>query len=69
MGGIMLLVGIAGLWAPDTDASATLVRDDEDLADPHGLRVTGQIVPRVRAWALAAVGRTVTPANAGMMPL
>lgn len=56
MGGIMLVVGICGLWAPDTDASATLDRDEADMADPHGLREAGQIVPRVRTWALAAVG-------------
>ncbi len=55
MGAIMLLVGISGLWAPDADAGATLAHDD-DLTDPHGLREAGQIVPRVRAWALGAVG-------------
>ena len=56
MGAIMLVVGIAGLWAPDAEVGATLTRDDEDRTDPHGLRVTGQIVPRVRAYALGAVG-------------
>jgi len=52
MGGILLLAGFAGLFAPDAD---TTVGKEGEAAD-HGLREAGQIAPRVRAWALAAVG-------------
>lgn len=52
MGGILLVVGFLGLFAPDAD-TAELAKDEKD---DHGLRDAGQIVPRVRGWALAAVG-------------
>lgn len=52
MGAIMLVVGFAGLWAPDADTRAV---EAEDSEDPHGLRDTGQLEPKVRAAALTAV--------------
>ena len=54
MGGLLLLVGFAGLWAPDvrrTEAEDSLA--ENELAE---LRTTGQIAPNVRNWALIAVG-------------
>ncbi|WFL76753.1 MFS transporter [Altererythrobacter arenosus] len=56
MGALMLVVGFLGLWAPDADASAQAALSDEDRADPYGLRKAGQIEPRLRAYALGAVG-------------
>ncbi|MDN3645129.1 MFS transporter [Pontixanthobacter aestiaquae] len=56
MGALMLIVGFAGLWAPDADATALEATGDEDSADPYGLRKSGQLVPGLRAWSLAAVG-------------
>ncbi|BDI61403.1 AmpG family muropeptide MFS transporter [Qipengyuania nanhaisediminis] len=54
MGAILLVVGFAGLFAPDAE------RSDEALADERAnlslLRQPGQLNPRVRAWALGAVG-------------
>lgn len=55
MGGIMLVVGFLGLWAPDADAAAEKALEQQDEADPHGLRKVGQLDPKVRGWALAAV--------------
>ncbi|MFV0644414.1 MAG: AmpG family muropeptide MFS transporter [Sphingomonadaceae bacterium] len=52
MGAVLLVVGIAGLFAPDVDP-AELKR--EEAAD-HGLRETGQITPKIRAIALTIVG-------------
>lgn len=53
MGGILLAIGIAGLFAPDADASGpTAEQVDEMLA----LRRTGELTPRVRATALGIVG-------------
>ncbi|WP_114520195.1 MFS transporter [Altererythrobacter sp. ZODW24] len=53
MGAIMLVVGFAGLWAPDAQQTAESIEDDaDDLAE---LRHAGQIEPRVRAYALGAV--------------
>jgi len=52
MGAVLLVVGFLGLFAPDAD-SVALAREE---SDDHGLRDAGQIVPRVRGWALAAVG-------------
>lgn len=52
MGVVLLAVGFLGLFAPDADAAA-LAREE---SDDHGLREAGQILPRVRGWALAAVG-------------
>ena len=56
MGALMLVVGFAGLWAPDADASSLEATGEEDKADPYGLRKAGQLAPRLRAWSLAAVG-------------
>ena len=55
MGGLMLVVGIAGLWAPDADMTAQAAAEQEDKNDPYGLRKVGQINPKVRAWSIAAV--------------
>ncbi|ALE16739.1 AmpG permease [Altererythrobacter epoxidivorans] len=54
MGALMLVVGFLGLWAPDADAGARETAEDE--GDPYGLRKAGQINPRLRAYALGAVG-------------
>lgn len=59
MGAILLVVGILGLWAPDTDASVVeaVEGDASGLGyDEHGLRQPGQVSPKVRGWALAGVG-------------
>lgn len=56
MGGLMLAVGFLGLWAPDTDAGDQAILSEQNQADPYGLRKAGQISPRVRAYALGAVG-------------
>lgn len=56
MGGLMLVVGFAGLWAPDADATARETIEDEDRDDPYGLRGVGQLHPRLRTYALTAVG-------------
>lgn len=54
MGGIMIVVGFASLFAPDAEEStASLAADRESLEE---LRQPGQIEPRVRALALGAVG-------------
>ncbi|GAA4643528.1 MFS transporter [Pontixanthobacter gangjinensis] len=53
MGGILLVVGILGLWAPDADAKASEVLDADD---EHGLRQAGQLQPKIRGLALLAVG-------------
>ncbi len=53
MGAVMLVVGFAGLWAPDTDASAP---DAEDVDAMVAMRNEGELTPRVRGIALAAVG-------------
>lgn len=54
MGGLMLVVGFMGLFAPDIGN-----RDAHDLVDEdelRELREPGQIAPRIRNWALLAVG-------------
>ena len=56
MGVLMLVVGFFGLWAPDADATGQETHPEEDKADPYGLRKAGQINPRLRAYALGAVG-------------
>ncbi|MGI8944588.1 MAG: AmpG family muropeptide MFS transporter [Qipengyuania sp.] len=56
MGAILLAVGFFGLFAPDADAQALKALEAEAGDDPHGLREAGEILPKVRAWALAAVG-------------
>ena len=57
MGAIMLVIGIAGLFAPDADverrSAATVAASREDLAM---LYEEGELEPRVRNWALLAVG-------------
>ncbi|WP_347303647.1 MFS transporter [Croceibacterium sp. TMG7-5b_MA50] len=50
MGAILLAIGVAGLFAPDADGSRTI--DQAGAA----MREVGQLVPRVRNLALAAVG-------------
>lgn len=53
MGAILLAIGIAGLFAPDAEATRSLSQNEDDLAE---LRQPGQLQPRVRNWALLAVG-------------
>ncbi|MFM7377405.1 MAG: AmpG family muropeptide MFS transporter [Erythrobacter sp.] len=53
MGGILLFVGFLGLFAPDATRSAAAL--ESERANLGTLRQAGQIVPRVRAWALGAV--------------
>lgn len=54
MGGLMLLVGIASLFAPEgPQSAATIAADAAGLVE---LRAPGEIEPRVRAMALAIVG-------------
>ncbi len=53
MGATLLVVGFAGLWAPDTDASGTVAEEDDEVL---ALRRSGQLSPRIRGWSLAAVG-------------
>ena len=54
MGAVMLVVGFIGLWAPYADAAAVEIAVDQD--DPYGLRQPGQISPKLRVYALVAVG-------------
>ena len=56
MGAILLVVGFLGLFAPDADAKALKALENEAGDDPHGLREAGEVLPKVRGWALAAVG-------------
>lgn len=56
MGALMLIVGFAGLWAPDADATALEKKDSDAVGDPYGLRQVGQLNPRLRIYALGAVG-------------
>ena len=53
MGGILLFVGFLGLFAPDTERSAAAL--ESERANLGTLRSPGQIVPRIRAYALGAV--------------
>ncbi|MBO9516788.1 MAG: MFS transporter [Porphyrobacter sp.] len=53
MGGVLLAIGIAGLFAPDAEASASLASSEAEL---HELRQPGQLNPKIRNWALLAVG-------------
>ncbi|ODT01805.1 MAG: MFS transporter [Erythrobacter sp. SCN 62-14] len=53
MGAILLAVGFVGLFAPDAERSAAAKADERANLDT--LRQPGQIVPRVRGWALSAV--------------
>ena len=52
MGGVMLVVGFFGLFAPDAE---TVTMTAQESADEHGLRKAGQLDPKVRGWALTAV--------------
>lgn len=53
MGAILLGVGFLGLFAPDAERSDAARADER--ANLETLRQPGQIVPRVRGWALSAV--------------
>ncbi|WP_086609173.1 AmpG family muropeptide MFS transporter [Erythrobacter donghaensis] len=53
MGGILLFVGFLGLFAPDAERSTAAL--EAERANLGTLRQAGQIVPRVRAYALGAV--------------
>ena len=53
MGAILLAIGIAGLFAPDAEARRELGASEEELAE---LRQPGQLQPKIRNWALIAVG-------------
>ncbi len=55
MGGIMLAIGVAGLFAPDAEVNraTSIAAGEEEL---RVLYAPGEIVPRVRNWALLAVG-------------
>ena len=53
MGAAMLVVGFAGLWAPDAERSAERV--EEERANLLTLRQPGQLKPKIRAYALGAV--------------
>ncbi len=52
MGAILLVVGFAGLFAPDVDSEVSESGED----DSHGLREAGQLNPKTRMTALFAVG-------------
>ncbi len=54
MGAILLGVGFLGLFAPDAERSAENMADER--ANLATLRQPGQLKPKVRAWALGAVG-------------
>ncbi len=53
MGAILLAIGIAGLFAPDAEVTSELGTSEAELAE---LRQPGQLKPKVRNWALLAVG-------------
>ena len=54
MGGIMLAIAAAAMFAPEAEQSvASIAADDEALRE---LRDAGQLNPRVRGWALSIVG-------------
>ena len=54
MGAIMALVGLASLFAPDAQTvAARLGAGEDELAE---LREPGEIDPKVRGWALLAIG-------------
>lgn len=54
MGAILLVIGIAGLWAPDTKVSEAGEGEEDELL--LSLRKAGEVKPEVRAKALGAVG-------------
>jgi PAT family beta-lactamase induction signal transducer AmpG len=53
MGAILLAIGIAGLFAPDAEAKGSVMATEADRA---ALYVPGELAPRIRNWALLAVG-------------
>ena len=53
MGAIMLAIGFASLFAPDAEATDNLVANEDDR---RALYMPGELAPRVRNWALIAVG-------------
>ncbi|RPF70635.1 MFS transporter [Aurantiacibacter spongiae] len=55
MGAIMLAIGFAGLFAPDSqvDSAASSAAGEDEVAELYRV---GEIEPRVRNWALLAVG-------------
>ena len=54
MGGILLVVGFLGLFAPDAERSEEVIANER--ANLGELRQPGQLNPRLRAWSLGAVG-------------
>ncbi len=54
MGGILLVVGFLGLFAPDAERSAEAIADER--SNLLTLREPGQLTPKVRAMGLGAVG-------------
>ena len=54
MGGILLVVGFLGLFAPDAERNAEA--KEAEKANLATLREPGQLTPKVRAMALGAVG-------------
>jgi len=53
MGAIMLAIGVAGLFAPDAQATDNTIANE---ADRTALYQPGELLPRIRTWALLAVG-------------
>lgn len=56
MGGILLAIGAAGLFAPDADSTQGGAAAAESDAQVRALRQAGELTPRVRYRALAVVG-------------
>jgi PAT family beta-lactamase induction signal transducer AmpG len=56
MGGILLAIGAAGLFAPDADSTQGGAAAAESEAQVRALRQAGQLAPAVRYRALAIVG-------------
>ncbi len=52
MGGLLLLVGFAGLFAPDNASDVNIGGEENNLL---GLRKAGELEPRIRNYALLAV--------------
>ena len=54
MGAIMAVVGLAGIFAPDSETAASRIgAGEEELAE---LRLAGEVHPRIRMWSLAVIG-------------
>ncbi|MBX3562197.1 MAG: MFS transporter [Sphingomonas sp.] len=52
--GLMLLaIGVAGLFAPDTDKASAVIASGDEIDE---LYQPGELLPRVRTWGLLAVG-------------